>query len=57
MKLTTTCPVCGETFELINPAAAFWAAKSGMVCADCRRKKWYGEEQEEDDPQYAELPY
>ena len=50
-----TCVECGAAVEIRNPAAGAWAAIFGIVCDTCRRKRWYDED--EDDPQYAELPY
>jgi hypothetical protein len=51
----TTCANCGATVEIRNAVAAYWAAVIGIVCDECRRDRWYGDEDET--PEYGELPY
>jgi hypothetical protein len=43
----TTCANCGATVEIRNSIAGAWAAVFGIVCDECRRDRWYGDEERE----------
>jgi hypothetical protein len=43
----TTCANCGANVEIRNAVAAYWAAVFGIVCDECRRERWYGDEERE----------
>ena len=54
-KCNHYCTECDAVVPIKNALAGMYAALFGITCDDCRRRRWYDEE--EDDPQYAELPY
>jgi hypothetical protein len=50
------CTECGTAVPIKNALAGMWATLFGITCDDCRRKRWYDEEEPER-ADYAELPY